>query len=228
MNLFLTFAVITLFVSCSSESFTQQDLSKDKGEKTLTFTEKEEGKDVQFEINFKDGKIHSIYRDNVKVPDAEIEDYSDMIYDELYSLRGHHKPYVFHFDADEFKENMEKFRSKIRSDKLNLKFDKEEFKKHMQKLKEELKDMDEIVIKIDKDKIRNELDNIKIHKFNFDNDFNFDFDFDEHEINMDELEKEMERLDEEMDDLSLEMKELDKEMKILDNFLKDIKNELVK
>lgn len=224
-NRILLLAAVMFFSLCS-QSYPQQDENKNNGDKTLTFTEKEDGKIINYKVNFKNGEIFSIYRNDEKVPDDQIENYSDIVYDELNSIQTYHKPYVFHFDSEKFRENMNELIGKLNIDSLKLKFDKEKFKVQMQKLKEELKDMDEIVIKIDKDKIKSELDKIKVQKFNFD--YDFDFDFKEHKLNMEELEEEMKSLNEEIDDLSKEMEELNKEMKILDHFLSEAKKELRK
>jgi chromosome segregation ATPase len=246
--LFLLPGLMLLLSSCSSESFTQQENEKQTGEQTLTFSEEENGKDVHYEVNFKNGEISSVYKDNIKIPENEIKNYQDLINDKLSSLRKddddfyvfRHKPHSYHFDMKEFKENMKDWKEKFKGDQFKFEFDKEKFKADMDKLKEELKDMDEIVIKIDRDKIKKELDGIKIPKFNFDFDtdelnenmkritIEIEKNQDELEFNMDELMEEMEQLDEEMKDLSKEMEKLDKEMKILDNFLNDVKEELVK
>ena len=244
--LFLVPGLILFLSSCSSESFTQQEKEKQRGEQTLTFIELEEGKDVHYEINFMDGEISSIYKNNVRVPENEIENYQGLVDDKLSSLSKdddfyfhHPKPHVYHFDMKEFKENMKDWKENFKADQFKFKFDNEKFKADMEKLKEELKDMDEIVIKIDKDKIKKELDEIKIHKFDFDFDVDelnenmkritieIEKNQDELELNMDDLKEEMEQLDEEMENLSKEMEDLDKEMKILNSFLDDVKNELV-
>ncbi len=236
-----------LITSCSSESFTQQEQSKQSGEQTLTFTDEENGNEVHYEVNFNDGKISSLYKDNIKIPESEseseIENYEDLVYDKLNSINrdddefyGQHKPYFYQFDMDDFKDDMKEFQGKH----FNFKLDQDKFSADMEKLKDELKDMDEIVIKIDKDKIKKDIDELKLHKFNFDFDedeFNnnmkritieLERNQDEHELNMDELEEEMERLEDEMGDLSEEMKELDKDMKNLEKFLGAAKSELVK
>lgn len=240
-----------LLISCGADSFTQQK-SLEKGQQTLTFTETKEGIESYYEVHFNDGKITSVYKDNTKIREDEIETYKDLIYRKLNSAAENekdfspYKSYVFHFDKKKFSENMDKLKESFKGDHFKFKFDNEKFKEDMKRLKEELKSKEDIIIKIDSDKIRKHLDEkmhqlgeLKIHKFNF------DFDEDELnknlkritielkdaekeiELNMKKLEKEMEKLDEEMSELSKELKELDKEMKVLDNFLKAVKNEMV-
>ncbi len=256
---FLTALVIAgsflLLVSCSSESFTQQeDEKKQKGEQTLYFTENEDGSKTEYEVHFKDREITSINKNGDKIPDEEIKDYEDLVNDELNSIRKdrfdffvHPSPHVFHFDMDEFHKNMEEMRENFKGDNFVFKFDNKKFKEDMDKLEEDLKDCDDIVIHIDKDKIRGnideglkQLDKLKMHKFNFDFD-NDELDEnmkrieielknfgDDQGLNMEELEDEMKALEEEIGDLSKEMEELDKEIKNLDNFLDAVKSELVK
>jgi len=244
-----TFAVI-FFVSCSTESYTQEEdktleeeKTKQKKEQALYFTENENGNKTEYEVHFKDGEITSIHKNGVKVPDDEIEGYEDLVNDELNSIRRdkfdffvHPSPHAFHFDMDEFHKNMDEMRDNFKGDNFVFKFDREKFKEDMDKLKDDLKDIDDIVIHIDKDKIRKnidkglrDLDKLKMHRFNF------DFDDDELDENMkritielknmnDELELNMENLEEEMKDLEEEMGDLSKEMEELDKEMKNLDN----
>ena len=236
---FIIAGSLLFFASCSSESYTQQeDTSQQKGEQSLYFTEYEDGSKTRYEVNFNDGKISSIYKDGIKVPDNEIKDYEDLVYDELNSIRSdkhdffiHHSPHVFHFEMDSLKDKMKEVRKKFKAENFNFRFDHKKFKEDMKRLREELNDSNNIVIHIDKNKIcenldrsLKHLDELKLHKFNFD----FDFETDELELNMENLEEEMECLEEQMSDLSTEMKELDKEIKSLSKFLDVVKIELVK
>lgn len=248
-GLFL-FSLPLLFNSCSSESFTQQVQDGQKEEQTLTFYNEENGIDVHYKVNFKDREIISVYRDGIKIPDNEIAKYDELIIDKLNYMRGdkdlytHHKPFIYDFDSRKFKKEMEGMKEKFWH--FDFKFD-DKFKADMEKLKDELKDLDEIVIEIDRDKIKRNideslkhLDKLKIHKFNFDFDedelndnmkritIEIEKNQDELDLNMDELEKEMEKLEDEMSELSEEMKDLDKDMKNLNKFLDAAKSELVK
>ncbi len=254
---FIVVSSFLFFASCSSESYTQQDeTTKKKGEQTLYFTENEDGQPVHYEANFNDGKITSLYKDGVKIPEDKIKDYKELVYDNLDSIRKddndffafhHHGPKVFHFDMDSLNSNMKEWRKKFKAENFDFKFDHKKFKENMEKLKEELKDCDDIVIHIDKDKIRKDidgglkhLDKLKMHNFNF------DFDEDELnknlkritieieknknnlELNMEDFKDQMDDLKDKMGDLSDEMDDLDKEINTLNNFLDAVKVELVK
>ena len=234
---FIIVGSLLFFASCSSESYTQQeDTSQQKGEQSLYFTEYEDGSKTHYEVNFNDGKISSIYKDGIKVPDNEIKDYEDLVNDELNSIKSdkhdffiHHSPHVFHFEMDSLKDKMKEVRKKFKAENFNFRFDHKKFKEDMKRLREEFNDSNNIVLHIDRDKIceninesLKHLDELRLHKFNF------NFDMDELELNMENLEEEMENLKDEMSELSVEMDELDKEMKTLNGFLEAAKSELVK
>ena len=232
---FIIASSLFIFASCSSEAYTQEDTSEQKGEQSLYFTQNENGNRVHYKVNFDDGEISSIYKDGVKVPDNEIKEYEDLVNDELNSIKGNkhdffipHSRHVFHFDMDSLNEKMKEMRKKLKAENFHFKFDHKKFKEDMKKMREELKDLDNIVIHIDKDKICENLNKSLRHLNNLNFDFDFDFDADKHEISMENLKEDMKNLKEEMSDLSIEMEDLNKEMKTLSKFLEDVKSELVK
>jgi len=241
---------LILFAYYTPESFSQQEDrtgdDKYKRERTLHFTDRENGNKVEYEVHFKDGEIESIYKNGSKVPENEIEDYEDLVYDELSSMKRdrfdffvHPGPHAFHFDMDEFRKNMDSMKQSFKNfnfkfDKEQFEFDSQKFKEDMEKLKEELKDADDLVIHIDGEKIRKNiekelkhLDKLKLHSFDF------DVDVDELDENMkritielqkkgDEFQLDMERLQEEMEDLNEEMEDLSAEMEKLDKDMKKL------
>ena len=232
---FIIASSLFIFASCSSEAYTQEDTSEQKGEQSLYFTQNENGNRVHYKVNFDDGEISSIYKDGVKVPDNEVKDYEDLVNDELNSIKSNkhdffipHSRHVFHFDMDSLNDKMKKMREKFKAENFHFKFDHKKFKEDMKKMREELKDLDNIVIHIDKDKICENLNKSLRHLNNLNFDFDFDFDADKHEISMENLKEDMKNLKEEMSDLSIEMEDLNKEMKTLSKFLEDVKSELVK
>ena len=231
---FIIASSLFIFASCSSEAYTQEDTSEQKGEQSLYYTQDENGNRVHYKVNFDGGEISSIYKDGVKVPDNEVKDYEDLVNDELNSIKSNkhdffipHSRHVFHFDMDSLNNKMKEMRKKFKTENFHFKFDHKKFKEDMKKMREELKDLDNIVIPIDKDKICENLDKSLRHLNNLNFDFDFDFDADKQEISMENLEEEMENLKEEMSDLSIEMEYLNKEMKTLSKFLEAVKSELV-
>lgn len=253
---FIVVCTFLFFASCSSESYTQQDEStKLKGQQTLYFTEHKDGQAVHYEANFNNGKITSLYKDGVKIPQDKIKDYEDLVYDNLDSIKKddnnafayHHRPKIFHFNMDSLNTSMKEWSKKFKDEAFNYKFDQKKFKENMKKLKDELKDCDNIVIHIDKDKIQKDieeglkhLDELKLHNFNFNFDedelnknlkrITIEIEKNKHnlDLNMENLKEQMSDLKDKMGDLSDEMDNLDNEMKNLNSFLEAVKVELVK
>jgi len=220
LNTILLSAVLMIF-TFTPESLPQVN-DKNVNERTLTFTDEEDGKEVHYEVKFKDGEIVSIYRNNIKITEEELDDYSDKVYDVLQDLlKEEQEAYTFNFDFDELRESLKNMHENLKAEQFKFKFDNEEFRKQMEKLKEEFKDIDKMVIQIDKDKLKENIDRLKIHKFDFD--FDYDFDFDDSELNPEKLQEEMDKLNEKMEDLNKEIDELDKEMKILNKFIIEVK-----
>lgn len=243
-----------LFIqACSStqELKSQDKYSNQKGEQSLYFTSIEDGQEVKYEVIFKDDKIVSLHRNELKVPSSEISKYDNIVYDKLNGMRKEIKKddeevFVFKFNSDEFKEKMKMFGEKFKDNEFKFEFDNEKFKADMNKLKEELKER-KIVINLDKGKMKEHMKEMQEHLKEFE--FitpEIDIDIDElndamneikikikksdktQKIEIDKLERDMQILKEEMSDLSIKMEDLDRELETLDNFLSELKKELVK
>jgi hypothetical protein len=250
-----------LFVqSCASTSETDSvnnDSLKPKGDQTLYFTHKDDGRANEYEVIFSGDKISALYLNGNKIPDSEIKDYEDIIYNKLNSMRKGIKEDedVFNFseesflkfNPDEFKEKMKEFRDRFKEDEFKFEFNKEKFKADMKKLKEEMKN-NGIVINLDKEKMKEQLREFKEQMKDFEfpmPEINIDFnDLDDtmreikirikkdmdriHEVDFEKLEKDLEGLKEKMGDLSVKMEGLETELEKLHNFLPALKQELVK
>ncbi len=150
-NLFgLLFAVVvfTVLVSISgcSSGFDQNGTSNQTsltGDKSFSF--KDEGS--SWRVDFNDDEISALYKDGNRVPDNEIAQHKEMIYEKLNGLKSDFKEFdgnvhKFHFDMDKFSEEMKKFKYDFDNDKymhFKLEFDEDEFEKNMEKLEESLK-----------------------------------------------------------------------------------------
>ena len=150
-NLFgVVFALIvfTFLVSlsgCSSgiEQNTISNQTSFTGDKSFSF--KDEGSD--WRVDFDDDEISALYKDGTRVPDAEIDEHKNMIYENLKGLKSDFKEFdgnihKFNFDMDKFDEEMKKFKNDLDNDKFmhfKFEFDEEEFEKNMEKLEENLK-----------------------------------------------------------------------------------------
>jgi chromosome segregation ATPase len=146
VKIVLTGIALLLIISLTSYSIGQEksDTYSD-GNKSFSF--KENGSD--WRVYFEDNKITDLYRDGSRVPDEEVDQYRDMIYEKLDELRTDYKKYSgkvhrFYFDMDEFQEHMKKFKEDFDKDrfmKFKFKFDEEDFEKNMKELEESLKEL---------------------------------------------------------------------------------------
>jgi len=241
---FLIFVLALLFSfnACSSsteEIKNSKSFEKRKGEKTFSFYEDKDGKEIYWEVNFNGDLISSAYKNGDKISSDEIEKNEAMIFDKINELRGKNIELGFlrkHHPMDlKIKEQMKDFQ-----EELNWKFNDSIFRINMEKLKEGL-------AKIEIPKFHMEDFHFKMDSLNEclkDLEFNHEFEF-----NMDEFNKNMEsfadgmkefnfnfdlpdfdfhNFDPRMDYLDDEMENLNMEMKKLENFLKELKSELVK
>jgi len=241
---FLIFVLALLFSfnACSSsieEIKNNKSFEKRKGEKTFSFYEDKDGKEIYWEVNFNGDLISSAYKNGDKISSDEIEKNEAMIFDKINELRGKNIELGFlrkHHPMDlKIKEQM-----KDLQEELNWKFNDSIFRIDMEKLKEGL-------AKIEIPKFHMKDFHFKMDSLNEclkDLEFNHEFEF-----NMDEFNKNMEsfadgmkefnfnfdlpdfdfhNFDPRMDYLDDEMENLNMEMKKLENFLKELKSELVK
>ena len=115
------------------------------GDKSFSF--KNEGSD--WRVDFDEDEISSLYKDGTKVPDNEIEQHKEMIYEKLNGLKSDFEDFngnvdQFYFDMDKFGEEMDKFKHDFDNDKFmhfKLEFDEDKFEKNMEQLEESLKDL---------------------------------------------------------------------------------------
>ncbi len=217
---------------------TVQDTLK-PNEKVFSFVEKKDGNDINWKVIFDNNKISKLYKNNVQIPEKQIKQYKDLVYDNLYEVQSEPRYFTFHmkdfpFDSTEFKKDMEHLKSSLRNlkfDSTYFPFDKKAFKEEMKNMSKELhklKDM-KFDFKFDTTEFRTDMEKLKNHikKMKF-NHHSFYFDYDNSDINMSGLESRMSRLKDELKDLKLNLKDLDKKLSKLKSFLKDVKHELVK
>ncbi len=143
----VVFAVLLSLTSCSS-GVTENNSSDQKsftGNKSFSFNEEES----TWRVDFDGDEISALYKDGSRLPDSEINQHKDMIYEKLDGLRQEYqKPsdivHHFHFDGDKFGEDMKKFKDYFDKDSLmhfKIEFDKDKFEKNIEKLNEHLKDL---------------------------------------------------------------------------------------
>lgn len=115
------------------------------GDKSFSF--KDEGSD--WRVDFNNDEISALYKNGIRIPDNEVEQHKDMIYEKLGELRSDYKVldknvHKFYFDMDQFNDEMKKFKKDFNNDKFmhfKLEFDEDELEKNMEKLEEKLKDL---------------------------------------------------------------------------------------
>ncbi|HKI79357.1 MAG TPA: hypothetical protein VKA26_12505 [Ignavibacteriaceae bacterium] len=245
---FLITALTAVFVVCSfgfyssrTDNFLSNGLSisshKNVKGKKYSFSTKENGKKIYWKVIMRDGEIEKVYRDGDKLSEDEIDKYRDMIINRIEELEedlasldndfdfdfDFPKNFSFHFDSDEFNEQMEELKEKLinmKSVHINVDFDKESFRESMKEMKrslEKLKDedfFDDEAFQKSMEKLNDEISKNKMN-------FNFDFDFSD-------LAKSLDKVKFNLKDIKVDMSKLREKMKILKHFLKDMKSELIK
>jgi len=240
-------------LSCASSTngnFSSDSLHKGN-DKYLSFYEKEDGKNVHWEVSFENEEIASVYRDGEKIPSEDVDEYRAMINEKLdeirFGLRKHSfKMDHFTFDMDEFHADIEKFGEQMynRFECLDdLTFDEDEFNKNMEELQgrmEKLKDR-KFYLRFDSEKFKEQVEKLneqfENHQFNFEFDFDMDeleetieahqFNLDDIDIDLEDLDIEMKKLNRELEELEINMEDLDEELEKLDAFIDELKKELV-
>lgn len=209
------------------------------GDKSFSF--KDSGSD--WRVDFEKDEISAVYKDGTRIPDSDIEKYEDMIYNKLNDLKSDQKElsdkvYSFHFDADKFKNHMEKFKKDFDSDKFmrfKMEFDDGAFEKSMKELEENLKELKnrKIEIYFDSEKFKEKMKGLEENLKNMPiPPVPPDIDIDVH-INMDKFKENMKKFEEEMkenkfmiDSSVFDMSELRENMKDLKKNMGGLKIEM--
>ncbi len=261
LKYFAVFIIVSVFVlaGCSSSqnmNNNSQNNPVSSSEKSLSFSTKDNGVTDHWEVNFIDGKISTLYKNGERIPGDKIDNYKDMIYENLdeltdgYSVKDKNV-YQFNFDSKHFKDEMKKMRKEMHKHKIHLDFDKDKFKKQMKDLcvdLDKLKDK-KIIIKIDTsdfninmDELKNNLEKLKedssLYKFDFNmDDFNKsmkefnkkmkNFKVEIEKLDLDDLRNEIENTKDHLDKMHLDMSKVNKNLRKFNLFMKDFRKELV-
>lgn len=244
--LFIPALSFLIFTGCSSSNQgTYPQIEKNnRAEQTFSFYNEENGKDIRWEVNFDDGKISSVFKDGDRIPDNEIDNYRDMIYDRINDLQEE----SHHISIDlsgmksgmkQFKEDMNKMKEEFKNRHYEFDFDNKEFKEGMEELSKELSKLKDkkIEIHIDTDKIKRDMDKLK-------DEIKVDIHFDKDALrkNLDDLNEEMQKhhdelnhididlsgIDDSLADIDLKLDKADSELKKLDIFIDELKDEMIK
>lgn len=236
----LTALALLLVISFMSFSIAQEKEFPDPdGNKSFSF--KENGSD--WRVYFEDNKIADLYRDGSRVPDEEVDQYKDMIYDELNELSSDYKKYSgkvhrFHFDVDMFKDHMKKFKRDFDDEKFwryKLEFDEEDFEKNMKELEEQLKELEDKKIELyfDSEAFQDKMQELEENLKNIpeppnppDIDIDIYFDKEKFKDGIEKLEESIKLHKFDIDSSVFDMKELKESMKDLRKNLKGLKIEI--
>ncbi len=157
---FLFFIFLSLsFYSCSSpaqenmqKESDNEDIKSDSGEKVFSFHRLTNGKDVLWKAVFKDGKVAELYKNGKKIPQENIDDYQDMVNDELSDLEFYQpefprRNFRFRFDRGALDSSMKQLRESLSHKDfswVDSAFNSEKFRSEMDSLKENLRGLKRI------------------------------------------------------------------------------------
>jgi chromosome segregation ATPase len=239
--------IISPGCAATGQDSTAELMKNNRAEQSLSFYIAEEGKDTRWDVNFKDGEISSVYKDGERIPDDEIDNHRDMIYEKLNKLQD--KSHHITIDLNGFKSDMKNFKGdmkKLKDKKIEINFDKEAFKDGMKELKIELNKLKDKKIRIDfdSDKFKDEMKNL-MKDVNVNVDINMDDlkenlkemcdEMKNHHDELNNIDIDLSGLDEAMSNLGKKMghiKEnlhgIDKKLEKLNGFIDDLKQEMIK
>ncbi len=235
----IIFAALISLSGCSSAVDKNNALNQAiiTGDKSFSFMD--EGSN--WRVDFKDDEISAIYKDGTRIPDTEIDQHKDMIYENLNGLKSDFKEFdsnvhAFHFDLDKFDEEMKKFKDDLDNDKFmhfKFEFNEEEFEKNMEKLEEKLKDLkakkielhfDSEKFKDDMKKLEENLKDLPDHPAKADIDIYLDMD--DFKDGMKKFGETFKTFDFKIDSSEFDMSELRESMKELKKSMKGLKIEM--
>jgi hypothetical protein len=196
--------------------------------KAYSFTTEENGEIIYWTAIIRNGIIESLYRNDEKLSDKEIEKYKDMVFkhtsysdDDSYSFKDFKFPdSTFYFNSEAFKEQMKILKEQMKNFKYDFHFDNENYKEMMDQIRKNMEKLrDEDLFNQEKcEKINKKiLESLSKQNFNI----HVDVDFDKLNLKLDKLKLKMKNL-------KIDMSHLSEKMKELKNFLKDVKTELIK
>ncbi len=149
-----------IFYSCASSAEDNMKSSKfnqghDKN-KTFSFYEQSNGQDNYWQVTFDHDSISQVFRNGTEIPKDQIDNYSDLIYDNIgeisKSLRMFSgKDFHFNFDHKKLKEDMKKMKANLREMNFDFgdsTFDNKKFQHEMGKMACNLDKLKDIHIKV--------------------------------------------------------------------------------
>ena len=239
MTALFLISIVTIS-ACSStieqgDQFSSGNLVPEK-----SFSFKDSGSN--WRVDFDDEEeIAALYKNGVKVPDEEVEQHKEMIYNKLGELNKDYEKlsgnvHKFYFDSEKFEKDMEKFKEDFDKDKyfhFKLDFDEEEFEVNMEKLEEQLKKLKDKKIELyfDSEEFKENMKELEENLKNLPEppvppDIDINIDMDHFKEGMKNLGKAFRNFDLKIDSSEFDMSELKNSMKELQKNLKGMKIDL--
>lgn len=251
-SLFLFLLISSSFYSCTSSA--QENLQKDpdsedikagKNEKVFSFHKTTDGKDNYWKAVFNDDKLVELYKNGKKIPDENLDDYKDMVGNELSGLNDYHFEFPQH--NFHFRFNREALDSAMKELNLNLSnknfgwvdsvFNSEEFKSEMDSLRKNLSGLKKMKFDFHFDttafnksmrELRENLKNMKFNRSDFECDMSafkegmkkFHEEMEHNRFNSEDFKIEMDKLSHQMTKFKSEMKSFHSNM---EKFKKEMK-----
>jgi len=221
--------------SCSSGYQQEQSLNQLSHPCDKSFSFSENGS--EWRVYFDGNDIAAIYKDDNRIPDSEIHQYKNMIYDNIEELRSDFeddldRANVFKFDMKKFDDDMKKFKDSVDNDNFlhfKFEFDEDEFEKNMEELEKNLGELknNKIEIYIDSDRIKDHIKDLgeKLKDIPYPKEIDINIDMDVFKEGMKKFHDEMRLHKFHIDSLDINMDELHNNMKELKNNLKNLKIE---
>ncbi len=113
--------LLAIFLTGCYQSDDVQSFRKNtQGEQMFSFYDYRDGKETHWKVYFKDDTISALYKDGKRIPDSEVKNYDDMIYekiDDIADLREGSDKHVsvYKFDGDHFKMNMDRMKHNMKN-----------------------------------------------------------------------------------------------------------------
>jgi len=246
-NLFRVFFLIIVFTalfslsSCSSglEQNNTSNQNSITGDKSFSF--RDEGSN--WRVDFDNDEISALYKDGARVPDSEIDQHRERVYEKLGELKSDYKDidvnvYRFNFDMDKFNDEMKKFKKDFDNDKFmhfKLEFDEDEFEKNMEELEEHLKNLKDKKIELyfDTDKFKDNMKELEENLKNLpippnppDIDVDVYMDIDAFKDGMEKFKESFKHFDIKIDSSEFDINSLRESMKELKKNMKGLKIEM--
>lgn len=146
----------------------QHSYKSEEGKSTFTFDNYENGKLSRWKAVFKDDELVTLYQNGKRIPNDEIEDYEDLVYNKIEELQPAKKEFSIHlnnfpFDKEEFEKQMEELQENLKNQRNIYDFDNEEFQLEMEKLREEMGNLKQqkIDVYFDKEEFKNQMKELK-------------------------------------------------------------------